>query len=151
MHSFWIISCKGTSAKGTSRPFAFRGVKTPSELSLNLYPHCGKKRERMYPKQKKLYKVYQVGGRRFPVFFEYDEQLDESYPVYPDFEKNPEYTDEGRPFATAEQDSCSHCKPVAPGRPMPEDCGGCGWFHRENTPYDLIGVCMCNALRHKTK
>jgi len=105
----------------------------------------------MCPEHEKPYRVYQVGGRNFPVYLEYDEQLGESYPAYPDFEKCPEYTDEGRPFATAEQESCSHCIPNAPGKPSPGDCGGCGWFNREQTPYDLIGVCMCDARRRKNE
>jgi hypothetical protein len=101
--------------------------------------------------QKRLYKVYRAGGRSFPVYIEYDGQLDESHPVYPDFEKQPEYTGEGRPFATAEQNSCPHCKPGAPGKPPPGDCGGCGWFYRERTPYDPIGVCMCEEFMRKSE
>jgi hypothetical protein len=34
----------------------------------------------MGPGQKRTYKVFQAGGRSFPVYLEYDEQLDESYP-----------------------------------------------------------------------
>jgi len=103
----------------------------------------------MSHEQKGPYKVYRAGGREFPVYLEYDEQLDESYPAYPDFEECPEYTGEGRPFATAGQESCPHCKPDGPGKPLPSDCGGCGWFYREETPYDPIGVCMCDARRRK--
>ena len=69
----------------------------------------------MSPEQKRPYKTYRVGGRSFPVYLEYDEQMEESYPAYPDFEQRPEYTDEGRPFATAGQESCPHCKPQRPG------------------------------------
>ena len=97
------------------------------------------------------YKVFRAGGRDFPVYLEYDEQMAESYPAYPDFEEHPEYTNEGRPFKTAEQESC-HCrKPNAAGKSPPGDCGGCGWFFREETPYDPIGICMCDALRRKNK
>ena len=108
----------------------------------------------MCPEQKELYKIFRAGGREFPVYLEYDEQLGESYPAYPDFEDHLEYTGEGRPFATAEQESCHHCKPNAPGKPLPGDCGGCGgcgWFYREQTPYDPIGVCMCEVLRRERK
>ncbi len=101
----------------------------------------------MAPKQKRLYKVFRAGGRSFPVYLEYDEQLGESYPAYPDFEERPEYTDEGRPFVTAEQESCSHCKPNASEEDPPGDCGGCGWFYREHTPYDPIGICMCDLKK----
>lgn len=83
----------------------------------------------------------------FTIYLEYDEQLKENYPVYPDFTAHPEYTEEGRPFTTAEQESCTHCKPKTAGEPKPFDCGGCGWFYREQTPFDLIGVCMCEARR----
>lgn len=99
--------------------------------------------------QKRLYKVFRVGGRCFPVYLEYDEQFRESYPVYPNFEERPEYTNEGRTFATAGQESCAHCKPSAPGKPPPGDCGGCGWFYREQAHYDPIGVCMSDAQRRK--
>lgn len=103
----------------------------------------------MCPEEKEPYKVYRAGGRMFPVYLEYDEQLKESYPAYPDFTEHTEYTDDGRPFATAEQESCPHCRPKAPGEPTPSDCGGCGWFCREQTSCDPIGVCMCEALRRK--
>ena len=96
---------------------------------------------------KRLYKVFRAGGHTFPVYFEYDERLGESYPAYPDFQERPEYTEEGRPFATAEQESCPHCKPNVPGQSPPCDCGGCGWFYRGQTPYDPIGICMCDARR----
>ena len=96
-------------------------------------------------------KIYRIGGRSFTVCREYDEQLGESYPVYPDFEKHPEYTAGGRPFKTAEQESCPRRKPGVPGRPSPGYCGGCGWFHREETHFDPIGICMCAALRRENK
>jgi hypothetical protein len=104
----------------------------------------------MRPGQKELYKVYRAGGRDFLVYLEYDEGLDESYPAYPDFEECPQYTGGGRPFATAEQESCPCVKPKVPGEPLSGDCGGCEFFYREQTPYDPIGVCMCDARRCET-
>lgn len=101
--------------------------------------------------EKTVYKIYHVGGRRFAVYLEYEEQLGKSYPVYPDFESCPEYTEDGRPFATAEQESCPHCRPKVPGEPRPCDCGGCGWFYREGTQYDPIGICMCDLKRQNGK
>lgn len=98
-------------------------------------------------KSKKPYRVFRAGGRRFPVYLEYDEQLQESYPAYPNFADRPEYTDEGRPFATAEQESCPHCKPRGHGSPLPGDCGGCAWFYRDKSPYDPIGICRCDQRR----
>lgn len=101
----------------------------------------------MRKEEKQPYKVYWAGGRRFSIYLEYYKQMGESYPVYPDFVEYPEYTDEGRPFAIAAQESCPHARPKAPGKPLTGDCGGCGWFHRDNSPYDPIGVCLCEARR----
>ena len=107
-----------------------------------------KKCEHMHPHQKEPCCVFKVGGRSFHVYAEYDE-LGETYLAYPDFEETPEYTDDGRPFATASQESCLYCKPDDAGKPAPGDCGGCGWFFREATPFDPIGICMCDALRRR--
>jgi len=113
--------------------------------------HSGKKREGMRSTRKQPNRICRAGGRSFHIYLEYDEQMQESHPAYPDFEEHPEYTGEGRPFATAQQESCPYCKPKASGKPPPGDCGGCGWFFREQTPYDPIGVCMCDALRRDAK
>lgn len=102
-------------------------------------------------KEKQPYKIYRAGGHSFPVYLEYDERLNESYPAYPNFEAYPEYTDGGRPFATAEQERCPYAKPKIPGEAMPGDCGGCGFFHREKMPYDPIGICMCEARQRETE
>lgn len=101
--------------------------------------------------EKRPYKVYRAGGREFPVYLEYDEQLGESYPAYPDFEERPEYTDEGRPFATAEQESCLYAKTNSFEGVKPSDCGAYSWFYREQMPYDPIGVCVCDERRRKTE
>jgi len=103
----------------------------------------------MSDKEKQPHKTCRVGGRTFPVYLEYDEQFKESYPAYPGFEERPEYTDEGRPFAMSAQESCPRCKSKAPERTPPGGCGGCGWFLREQTPYDPIGICMCDARWRK--
>jgi len=104
----------------------------------------------MSPEGKQLYRICWAGGRSFRIYLEYDEQLGESYPAYPDFDAHPEYTEDGRPFATAEQESCPHCAPQEEGAPLPGDCGGCRWFCRENTPYDPIGVCICDQRRRES-
>ncbi len=103
------------------------------------------------PDQKRPYRVCRAGGRMFTIYLEYDDRLKESYPAYPDFAEHPEYTDEGRPFATAEQESCASSKSKTAEEPMPFDCGGCGWFFREQTPYDLIGICMCEGQRRNNE
>ncbi|MDD4503425.1 MAG: hypothetical protein PHS15_01195 [Clostridiaceae bacterium] len=103
----------------------------------------------MNQEEKHLHKIYQVGGHSFPIYREYYEQMGEGYPAYPDFEASPQYTEEGRPFATAEQGSCPHCRPKAVDGEQPSDCSSCNWFFREHTPYDPIGICMCDAVKQK--
>jgi len=100
---------------------------------------------------KQPFVMHHVGGREFSVYREYDEERKESYAVYPDFEETPAYTDEGRPFATAVQECCPHAVSKKPGAALSGDCGGCDWFRREETPHDIIGICMCDTLRKVTK
>lgn len=101
----------------------------------------------MLPERKKPYRVFRAGGRMFEIFCEYDGETGESCPIFPDFEQSPEYTADERPFTTADRDDCPHCKSKTPDKPPPGDCGGCAYFFREETPYDPIGVCMCETLR----
>lgn len=103
----------------------------------------------MNQEEKHLHKIYQVGDRSFPIYFEYDEQMGESYPAYPDFEEYPEYTAEGRPFVTVVQENCPYAKVKSLEEEMPSECSDCGWFYREHTPYDPIGICMCDARWYK--
>ena len=89
--------------------------------------------------QRRPDRVVHAGGREFRLFKEYDDSLKEEILKFPDFDESPEYTIEGRPFATSAQESCEYGKSGEPDGPC--DCGGCGWFFRE-APYDPIGVCM---------
>jgi len=101
------------------------------------------------PEQKQPWKICRVAGREFRIHEEYDEEVGARYPVYPDFAECPEYTSDGRPFTTAEHEGCPHYKTLNPNSPETDDCGGCRCFCRDETPYDIIGVCMCEAMRIK--
>ena len=89
------------------------------------------------------------------IYREYDDLVGHEVGIYPDFTEHPEYTDEGRPFATATDEGCPHGMPQNPKNAPPGeyssygDCGGCAFFHREETPWDIIGVCMCEARRRR--
>ena len=105
------------------------------------------------PDEKRPWKICRVGGRVFEIYREYDDLVGHEVGIYPDFRENPEYTGEGRPFATATDDGCPHGRPqngesARPGNYSTYgDCGGCAFFHREETRWDIIGVCMCEARR----
>jgi len=101
------------------------------------------------PEQKQPGKICRVGGREFWIFREYDDLVENDVFIYPDFEEYPEFTDEGRPFVTAAQECCRHSKSADTEDSSPGGCGGCGdcvWFRRDETPYDMIGVCMNDEL-----
>ena len=111
------------------------------------------------PEKKLPWKICRAGGREFEIYRKYDDFVGYEIGIYPDFRKHPEYTAEGRPFATAADDACLHGKPRAPEDDAADgsrdryssygDCGGCAYFYREETPWDIIGVCMCEALRRE--
>ena len=101
------------------------------------------------PNANRPFQIVSVGGHTFEIFEEYDNDLEMTILSYPDFEENPVFTSEGRPFATAAQESCSHNVSQADKEAASDDCGGCHWFYRETSPIDLIGICMCDALKQR--
>lgn len=109
----------------------------------------------MTEERKRPWKICRVAGRTFEIHQEYDALVGHDVGVYPDFQERPEYTDNGRPFATATDEACAHSVPRDPDSSETEDystygdCGGCIFFHREETPWDIIGVCMCDARRQQ--
>lgn len=93
-----------------------------------------------------LYKSINVFGRTFDIYYGYYEEKDryskfsELIPVYPDFIKNPLYTDEGQPFVTEMQDVCTYYD----GDEDCESCYGCASFKKGD---ELIGICLCAHRR----
>ena len=97
-------------------------------------------------KKKEPDKVIRVCSREFRLYKYYDESSVEELLNLPNFAENPEYTDGGRPFVLAVQESCEHGRDNNdPDDPDPGDCAKCTYFYRNNTPYDPIGVCMCES------
>ena len=102
----------------------------------------------MNQKKKEPDEVIRVCGREFRLFKYYDESSGEELLNLPNFAENPEYTDEGRPFVLAVQESCEYGRDDSdPDDPDPGDCAGCTYFYRNNAPYDPIGVCMCDSRK----
>lgn len=95
---------------------------------------------------KKPDKIIRVGNREFRLYKYYDDMLGEELIDYPNFQEKPEYTDEGRPFVMAIQESCQYWKPYSSESSYPGDCSGCGWFYLEKDA-DAIGICMYEALK----
>ena len=79
------------------------------------------------------------GGIRFIRYGYYDDK-DRSGPpdvIYPDFLKEPHYTNAGEPFVTMMQDACPHYKGEA-RRADDTTCGECEYFHRGE---EWFGLC----------
>lgn len=95
-------------------------------------------------KEGTLYKITEVEGTRFELYYGYDSEEEkrrgwEPTPIYPDFIGQPQYTASGLRFANAFQEVCSHYHK----KPTENDddwCDLCEHFERGD---DYIGVCKC--------
>ena len=90
-----------------------------------------------------LYKIVNIHGRTFKLYYGYYEDCDrenpavDPMPIYPDFLKEPQYTDEGFSFVTKMQDACRHYKGKA-GKF--NDCAECQYYMHGD---ELLGICTC--------
>lgn len=100
------------------------------------------------PKEGELYKTVTVFGKRFELRYGYYEEGDRRWGepdvLYPDFLKEPLYTDRGEPFVTALQDACESYKGEA--RTVDSTCAECEYFKRGE---ELFGLCKCIGKRIK--
>ncbi len=96
------------------------------------------------PKEGDLYKTVTIAGKTFELYYGYYEDFErhaedsEPMPIYPDFKKNPSYTDDGAPFVTAMQDPCEHYE----GRKKGDSCLECKHF---KACKELFGLCTCES------
>lgn len=96
-----------------------------------------------------LYKIVTVADKQFEIRCGYicegERTQWEPYPVYPNFLLSPEYTAEGYPFATGDQDICEHYipKPKASGESW---CNDCTLFDKQD---EYLGICRCEARRER--
>ena len=101
------------------------------------------------PQEGEIYKVVKLHGRCFELRygfyedFERESRFAELIPIYPNFLKDPTYTDEGYPFVTQMQELCANGK----SRVMFDACcADCLYFEEGE---DLIGTCKCESRRRK--
>lgn len=99
------------------------------------------------PKEGDLYKEIAICGKTFKLFYGYYEdferygQYNEPMPIYPDFIKEPVYTDNGIPFVTAMQDICKYYE----GESESDSCSECRYFQKSE---DLFGLCNCPSRQN---
>ena len=100
--------------------------------------------------RKEPIKICKAAGHEFRIYREFDEQMQTYYLTYPDFSETPMHTDEGRPFTRSDYEGCPFYKTKNTDNPA-DECGDCVFFHREETPRDVIGICICEKLKRETK
>ena len=95
------------------------------------------------PKEGELFKIIEIHGKTFEIRYGFYEEGDrhtqyaEPMEIYPDFVKEPEYTDCGRPFITAIQ---VPCESFSGEKDENSSCADC-YFYEQGE--ELLGVCNC--------
>lgn len=96
------------------------------------------------PEEGDLYIQVNISGRVFRIFYGYYEDFErkrhEPIPLYPDFLRDPVYTEDGIPVVTGMQDICCYYK----GRENGDSCITCDYFSQQE---DLFGLCTCPKRR----
>ncbi len=103
------------------------------------------------PEEGDLYKVITSHGRTFEIYYGYYEESDKLSPygkpieIYPDFNKNPIYTDKGVPFITAMQKPCENFRGALN---QENTCLQCHYYEKCE---ELLGICNCSKNRKSLK
>lgn len=111
----------------------------------NLPAPCGS------PKEGELYRVVTTFGKTFELRYGYYEECDRQSPLcrpvilYPDFQREPLYTEDGAPFVTVTQDACEQYAGQS-RRTSDTTCAECMHF-RQGEEWFGICVCPCNRER----
>ncbi|MEG1577933.1 MAG: hypothetical protein RRY64_05610 [Oscillospiraceae bacterium] len=77
-----------------------------------------------------------------------DEPTGQYFLDCPDLEEHPIYTKSGYPWVSVVQDSCPYHRSMPSDGGDYQDCGSCKFLETEQ-PGNLIGICVCEALRRK--
>ena len=96
--------------------------------------------EESHPQEGDLFHRVDVFGRTFELLYGYYDEKDRSGPpdvIYPDFIKEPVYTDGGEPLVTMMQDACSYYKGNIKNA-CDAICGECRYFDRGE---EWFGIC----------
>lgn len=95
------------------------------------------------PKEGDLFKIIHLHGRTFEIRYGFYEECDrhtkyaEPIEIYPDFLKEPQFTDDGLAFVTAVQAPCEY---FSGKKNENSTCEECSYYHHGE---ELIGICSC--------
>ena len=81
------------------------------------------------------YRTYELDGDKLKVLFVLDEESGVFLGNYPDFDFEPRYTPNGRPWTTSADDDCEYASDKKYG-----DCGSYDYFVKQNEK-DVVGIC----------
>ena len=101
------------------------------------------------PKEGDLYKVVTTFGKSFELRYGFYEERDRLSPlcepaiIYPDFIREPLFTETGEPFVTMMQDACDHYKGDTK-RPTDSTCAECKHFKQGE---EWFGICTCKECK----
>lgn len=87
-------------------------------------------------------KTFLIDGDELTISYHYDEDARIFIGQFPEFEAEPRYTPNGRPWKSVISDGC----PYAAGGY--NDCGSCPYLIKDG-PDDIIGVCFHESLRSR--
>ena len=92
-----------------------------------------------------LYKIVTTFGKTFELRYGFYEEKDRLNPlcqpaiIYPDFSRNPCFTDDGAPLVTMMQDACNRYAGEV-RRTSDTTCAECKYFERGE---EWFGICTC--------
>ena len=95
------------------------------------------------PREGDLYRVVKTYGKTFELRYGFYDERDRHSPlcdpaiIYPDFLKEPLFTEQGEPFVTMMQDACT-CYKGSSKRNPDTTCAECAYFCRGD---EWFGIC----------
>lgn len=95
------------------------------------------------PREGELFKVIHLYGKTFEIRYGFYEECErhnrfaEPVPIYPDFIRSPQHTDDGTPFVTAMQNPCENFDGKKDADSV---CGDCARYRHCD---ELLGICTC--------
>lgn len=103
------------------------------------------------PKEGDLFKIIHLYGRVFEICYGFYEECDrhtryaEPIEIYPNFIKEPQYTDDGIPFVTAIQTPCEYFSGLRNENSTCEECAS--YRHGD----ELLGICLCPMNKRRNE
>ncbi len=95
-----------------------------------------------------LYKTIEIDGARLDIYYGFYNEREKELgydptPIYPNLDKNPQYTKNGLPIVAVYKDTCEHFNSL-PKTIEIDGCINCKYFDKKE---DCIGLCRCEHRR----